>query len=145
MLCKWFKLMSTNNKYRMTDAQKLEGRSRSKKVGLSEEKTMVEEMDRHEFWCWELHMLITGMMIYSEDFAPAAVRHVVSLVFAPQCRILEPAVFSFSFPTQESKNHSALSVRLKHKNRAGRKDATERLKLRYKLANSGLHNKSHPV
>jgi len=41
----WFKFMSTNNKYRMTDAQRSEGRSRFKKVGLSVEKTMVEEKD----------------------------------------------------------------------------------------------------
>ena len=45
MLCKWFKLVSADNKYYMTDAQRLEGRSRSKKVVLSEEKMMVEEKD----------------------------------------------------------------------------------------------------
>jgi len=65
------KLMSMNNKYRTTDAQRLEGRSRSKKVGLSEEKTMVEGKDWYEFCLpCELHMLynnVSGEIWFNES------------------------------------------------------------------------------
>ena len=74
--------MSTNNKYHMMDAQRLEGSSRFKKVGLSEEKMMVEERTDMSFCAalqCELHMLLYSNVIQWRD-SQVLLRFIPSLV-----------------------------------------------------------------